>query len=527
MIIIIKLVITHPRRRGLCAGSRNCRYRQHAAATPEPAPVRRARFVATVATVLTSSRRDRLPAVGSTLKLRLSLLITALIALLTLAGGAYVVREARDDIRIEVLSTLNLTGHFLDAQLALMRDRWSTSGYGVPLFQLRELGDVRHLSVRFYDSQGRLLDSNEGSHERAPEAPRWFVRLVRAASAPISPATRTVSYNGTVVGQLIIAADPTYEMDEIWATSRGLLELLLLFFVLVNVLVWWAVAHALQPIEYILAALGEVQRGHLGARLPRFGLPEMSRISVGFNHMAETLELSVAENQRLTRRLLQMQEDERRSLARELHDEIGQCLSAIHADAAAIRNRGGAPVRESAEAIVSVTAQIKDMVRGMLQRLRPAELEGLGLEAAVRELVAAYQHRNPQMTCTLRMGQGLGILQPEVSTAAYRVIQECLTNIARHARAQRVDIEVGLSELPSGAPAAAQVAALPGETLRVAVADDGKGFDIAAPQAGFGLMGIRERVKVLDGVCSIDSAPDQGTRICVNIPLPAPGEIAA
>lgn len=88
-------------------------------------------------------RRDRLPLVGSTLKLRLSVWITALIALITLAGGAYVVREARDDIRSEVLSTLNLTGHFLDARLALMRDRWSLTGYVVPLCQLRELGDGR------------------------------------------------------------------------------------------------------------------------------------------------------------------------------------------------------------------------------------------------------------------------------------------------------------------------------------------------------------------------------------------------
>lgn len=470
-------------------------------------------------------RTERLPAVGSTLKLRLSLLITALIALMTLAGGAYVVRQARDDIRIEVLSTLNLTGHFLDAQLALMRDRWSTSGYAVPLFQLRELGDVRHLSIRFYDAQGRLLDSNEGSHERAAEAPRWFVRLVRAASAPIAPATRTVSYNGAVVGQLIIAADPTYEMDEIWATSRGLLTLLLLFFVLVNVLVWWAVAHALQPIEQILAALAEVQQGHLQTRLARFGLPEMSRISVGFNHMAETLEHSVAENQRLTRRLLQMQEDERRSLARELHDEIGQCLSAIHADAAAIRNRGGASVRESAEAIVTVTAQIKDMVRGMLQRLRPAELEGLGLAAAVGELVAGFQQRNPQIACTLQLPPALGTLPPELSTAAYRVIQECLTNVARHAGARRVDIEVGLGAAAAVRPAHAEAA--PAAVLRVAVSDDGRGFDVDAPRGGFGLMGMRERVKVLDGDCSIESAPGRGTRICATIPVPIAYDSAA
>src|ERR1700733_11419217 len=171
--------------------------------------------------------RHRSPAVGSTLKLRLSLLITALVALVTLAGGAYIVRKARDDIRSEVLSTLNLTGHFLDAQLAVMRDRWTTTGNVVPLFQLRELGDVRHLSVKFYDSEGRLLDNNEGSHDRAPDAPGWFVHLVRAASAPMPPAIRTVSFNGIAIGQLVIAADPTYELDEMWSTSRGLLELLL------------------------------------------------------------------------------------------------------------------------------------------------------------------------------------------------------------------------------------------------------------------------------------------------------------
>lgn len=465
--------------------------------------------------------------VGGTLKLRLSLLITALIALLTLAGGAWVVRQARDDTRDEVLSTLNLSGHFLDAQLALMRDRWQESGRVVPLFQLRELGDVRHLSVRFYDDAGRLIDSNEGSHDRAPQAPRWFVRAVRAASTPIPPAIRAVNFNGVAVGRLVIAADPTYEMDEIWATSRGLLELLLLFFVLVNVLVWWAVAHALRPIERILYALGEVERGHLGTRLPRFGLPEMSRISIGFNHMAETLEQSVAENQRLTRRLLQMQEDERRSLARELHDEIGQCVSAIHADAAAIRNRGGAAVRESAEAIVAVTAQIKDMVRGMLQRLRPAQIEGVGLEAALRELLAAFEQRNPDTVCNLQVRAGLGDLQPELSTAAYRVVQECLTNVARHARAHRVDIEVELSAAANDAIAAPEVVATLGASLRVSVQDDGRGFDSAAPQRGFGLMGMRERVKVLDGVCRVDSAPARGTRVSVRIPLPPAQEDAA
>jgi len=461
---------------------------------------------------------DGIPGIGTTLKVRLSILITALLAIVTLVGGAYVVRKARDDIRAEVQSTVTLTGHFLDAQLEILRDRWSVSGYSVPLFQLRELGDVRHLSVRFYDYNGRLLDGNENAGSRTPIAPHWFAWLVLATSPPMQPAIRTVSFNGAPLGRLVIAADPTYEMDEIWTTSSGLLELLLVFFVLVNGLVWWAVSRAMRPVERILGGLGEIRRGNLAVRLPYFGLPEMSRISIGFNHMADALELSVAENKSLTRRLLQMQESERSSLARELHDEIGQCVSAIHADAAAIRNSGGQAVRESAEAIVAITGRIKDMVRSMLQRLRPPVLEELGLATALRELVAAFQQRNPQVICSLGTSGELASLDPEFAVAVYRVIQECLTNIMVHAGAHHVAIEVvHTSDTQAIGPG------VPGPpVMSLTVTDDGVGFVSTAEHRGFGLTGIRERVKVLGGNCRIDSNPGHGTRVSVDVPAPPP-----
>jgi two-component system sensor histidine kinase UhpB len=164
----------------------------------------------------------------------------------------------------------------------------------------------------------------------------------------------------------------------------------------------------------------------------------------------------------------------------------------------------------------------------MLQRLRPAEIEGVGLEAALRELLAAFEQRNPDTVCSLQVRAGLGDLQPELSTAAYRVVQECLTNIARHARAHRVDVEVELSvPAANDAVAAPQAPASLGTALQVSVQDDGRGFDPAAPQRGFGLMGMRERVKVLDGVCRVDSAPSRGTRISVRIPLPSAQQDAA
>ncbi|WP_084183113.1 ATP-binding protein [Nevskia soli] len=449
--------------------------------------------------------------VGTNLKWRLSLLITVLIAMMTIAGGDYVVQKARQDIRMEVRSTMSLTGHFLDAQLAVLHDHWRGQGYAIPLFQLRELHDVRHLEVNFYDSRGRLIDSNEEGGERQPEAPGWFVWLVRSYSPPMEPNRRSVTFEGAPVGELVIQPDPTYEIDEIWATSRGLLLLLSLFFVLINGLVWWAVSHAMRPVEYILGALGEIGDGNLGTRLPAFGLPEMSRISVGFNHMAETLERSVAENRSLTRRLMQMQEEERKNLARELHDEIGQCVTAIHADAVAIRNRGGTPVRESAEAIVEAIGRIKDMVRSILQRLRPAALEGLGLGAALRELTGGFRQRNPQLACTLRLSDETVELQGELGITLYRVVQECLTNISRHAGANAV--EIVLSRLQAG----------PGEVdrLELSVRDDGRGFDERSGRGGFGLLGMRERVRALGGICVIDGASGKGTSVTVRLPWPA------
>ena len=237
--------------------------------------------------------------------------------------------------------------------------------------------------------------------------------------------------------------------------------------------------------------------------------------------MAATFEQSITENQRLTRQLLNAQENERSSLARELHDEIGQCVSAIHADAVAVRNRGGETVRESAEAIVQVAGHIKDIVRSMLRRLRPAYLEGLALEAALCEQVAGFRQRNPEVACTLNISPELADLNGEVGIAIYRLVQESLTNIAVHANARNAIIEVTASD---NEPNHRQVRGVPTVgSVRITVADDGAGFFLMSANQGFGLTGIRERVKAFGGSCSIDTHPGRGTRISVLLPrIPAP-----
>jgi len=448
------------------------------------------------------------------LKLRLMLLITLLIALFCLASGVYIVRRAQNDIRGEAYSATDLVEHYLEAELALAHAAWRLNNDNMPQLQLAQLKDVRHVEVYFYNAVGTLLESSASGPGHAPEVPFWFGWLVQRSFEPVPDVHRFVDFDGFAVGVLVIHPDPAFEIDEIWNVTRGLLGLLIVFSLVVNALVWWAVGRALRPLDHIRTALNELTAGRLDARLPAFDLPELASLSGDFNRMVGTLERSMAENHRLTRRMIQTEEDERKRIARELHDEIGQCVTAIHADAVSIRRAGGtadAVIRESAAAIIEVTARIKDMVRGMLQRLRPTIIEGLGLEAALCELEAAFRQRNPQTDCSLRVDPAAAGLTGELATTIYRVAQEALTNVARHARAGQVSIEVAVAhKSPPGAAA----------VLTATLYDDGGGFDPEAITEGFGLLGIRERIAGLGGAVTIRSAVGQGTRITVELPWP-------
>jgi two-component system, NarL family, sensor histidine kinase UhpB len=202
-----------------------------------------------------------------------------------------------------------------------------------------------------------------------------------------------------------------------------------------------------------------------------------------------------------------VQEEERERLARELHDEIGQCVTAIHADAFTIHRAAAATdsiIHESATAIMDITARIKHMVRGMLQRLRPAAIQRLGLEGALRELETAFRQRNPRTTCSLTVNLPANDIESDLAMAIYRVVQEGLTNIARHAHASQVTIEVNA-----------------GEVLTVSLRDDGLGFDPHSVTEGFGLLGMKERTMGFGGKMTLESVAGQGSLIRAEFPWPA------
>jgi signal transduction histidine kinase len=219
----------------------------------------------------------------------------------------------------------------------------------------------------------------------------------------------------------------------------------------------------------------------------------------------------------LSSRMLEIQEQERRSLARELHDEIGQVLTAVKIDLQTQMMRLGAgTATESLEGSVGLVDEALARVRGLSLDLRPSQLDDLGLAPALRWYLDR-QSRSCELDIQFRAELPAERLDPGVETACFRIAQEAMTNVLRHAAARQVRVDLRVAD---------------GE-LELTVEDDGRGFNVPAAQAraaggaSLGLLGMEERAELAGGRMEMHSEPGIGTRIRVRFPVGAGAEGAA
>ena len=213
------------------------------------------------------------------------------------------------------------------------------------------------------------------------------------------------------------------------------------------------------------------------------------------------------ENRRLAMEYLRIQEVERKHLARELHDELGQSLNAIKLDAVSIIDGGAEPVfsMRTANAIMGTVDHVHGVVTGMIGRLRPVGLDELGLVAAIEHCVDHWRQRLPETRFQLAVSGNWEDLGETLNLTIYRLIQEGLTNVYKHARAGNVVIE--LQRAPDAR-----------DELSLSVADDGAGMMSTARSSRFGVLGMRERVEMMGGQFVLDSEPGRGVRFAAVIP---------
>ncbi|AGW90748.1 hypothetical protein N234_11980 [Ralstonia pickettii DTP0602] len=381
-------------------------------------------------------------------------------------------------------------------------------------------GQMRHLRLHLEDGAGRVLvDASQPARRKDAEDQDRLLTFLQADMAAAESAWEIGARDGTVY-RAALRWDPASELREARADVAGNLAMLALYGVLLLGCLLWTVRRAFTPLQQILDAIGHYEQKDYSVRLPAMRIRELDLIRGALNHLAGALAEHQAERRALSRKLLDAQECERARLARELHDEFGQVLTAMRADATyLVRKSAHAPMLQIvANDLAGHCARIQDEVRHLLHRLRPhgARPDGrlASLERLLQDLVRSWREQPGQsvrLDCDVDIGDAA--LGPDLTLTLYRITQEALTNVMRHAGARRVAI---------------RIAATVRGAVHWCVEDDGRGIgDItAAQQRSHGLRGMQERAWAHCATLCIGPAEVMGEavgcRLSASFPLPAP-----
>ncbi|CAN4270329.1 COG4585 Signal transduction histidine kinase [Methylophilaceae bacterium] len=437
------------------------------------------------------------------LKFRLNLLITLLSLAFILVVGSILVSDTRTSIRERVEAASRVTVQLLDTVIisSALNPEYGQTDRVLQSF-LQSLGYVRSSHIVLYDISGNVLYTSPPSTYKADvQAPKWFEKMVQP---PVETVERQIRY-----GSLVVSSSAAGSIREAWSGFRQLMWVGLFFFVLLNLMVYALLSHSLKPIKPILTSINRMERGDLSTRLPTFTLPEFNRIGHSLNRMAESLamERQLEENRQLTQLIQTHIEDERRSLARELHDELGQYVTAIKTFAVAIVNKAkdkSPDIAANAQTIVGAANQIYEGMHSIIRQLRPGALDNLGLSETLRDAMQYWQTLHANVRFELKLNGQLDDLGESLNINVYRIVQESINNALKHAQAKSIEVSLTLLE----------------NELQLLIKDDGVGMNMASVDQSqhFGLLGIRERVQGFHGSFSLLSEPNRGTAIHINIP---------
>ena len=346
-------------------------------------------------------------------------------------------------------------------------------------------------------AQSRVMTSSE-------EAPAWFRRLIG-----VHPQSLSIGLLTPKGASLVLSTDPSNEIAEVWRQTSDAFGVLLLFCGGACVSIYLIVGHALRRFGAFDAALSQIADGRYDTALAERGPPEFARLARGFNRMAARIRDVEQRNRELREQILILQEEERAEIARDLHDEVGPYLFAIHVDAGDIprlsRDKAGDQVIERAGSIRDAAAHIQKHVRAILRQLRPNDALEFGLQTAIGELVAFWSRRRPEVQFYVSVELAGAPIARKIETVAYRLVQESVSNAIRHGDPGHIEVTVAREA---------------GDQLLVAVFNDGVALGPDGVGAGMGIIGMAERVKALRGRFEIDGARG-GVRTCARLPLGA------
>ena len=331
--------------------------------------------------------------------------------------------------------------------------------------------------------------------------PDWFVRRL---AIPEFKAAFPVMIEGRRVGDIVFAPDMSADIYEKWIGFLAIACSGITLMLLTGAIAHFTARSALRPLQSLGDGLTRMRTGDYEQPIAPAGPPEIRKSAQEANELARTLKRLSQDNRSLLRRIVSLQDDERQDMARELHDELGPLLFGIRANTVALLDSipsGQARLRRAAEGIVQSVETLQQANRRILDRLRPLYIQELGLERSIQTLLQNAKKQAGDLKVTSQIDTTLNEVDGLLSQTVYRVIQEAVTNVLRHAKANTMHVAADIND----------------REVTVEVSDDGIGFP-ADRMFGRGLTGMLERVRALSG--TLELLREEG-RTCVRCRLPA------
>lgn len=453
-------------------------------------------------------------------------LVTRLLLRLMVVGGAMMLialaltlLSARRDIADEVDSSQRIGQ--LVSTLSEFHGSQTLEQRVAAIDALNLSGTLRNFRVALLDDDGHRLSRAPDPEPEPGLLASWMLQGRDAQDYRLSQTLPDGS-------RLTLVLEPQPQAESAEAVRAALLQFGLFGAITLALVIalWVSVRRALAPLSGILAGIARIESGDYRVRIADCATRELNLVAQALNHLAEALTEQLAKQRELLHRLQDVQEEERRRLAHELHDEFGQLLTALQVDASyLLKQTAGQPsLQECAKAMYDNSGSILAQLRGLLAQLRPYGLQAgeenqIALEQALRDLVRQRQLRgDTSLHCRLSVALHEAPIPPRLAVAIYRIAQEALTNVMRHAGA--TEVRMVLDADPQS------------QMLTLSVADNGRGLRSDGPPGresgseGIGLVGIRERVLANQGSLQLQNGPDGGLMLVARFPLPHADERA-
>jgi len=422
------------------------------------------------------------------LKNRLTLYINSLLVIAMIVGIAGIMLAAKKNVRDEILSTQSLAVFAIENGIKKNPDFYLFQEEGES-FGLANLNQLRHLRIQFFDTQDNLIDSSQPNLDKQNRAPKFIEMIMTSLLTTMPPKIIPIDSRGKSLGYILIKPDPAYEINEIWQQVKSGLIVILIFFIFINLVIYFVFFHTLQPINELLDGFKKLENENYKVRINKTNISELNNIGQKFNNTVRKIKETNMRVHKLSQDLINIQEQEKKELARNLHDELGQSLTAIQAEAASIKNSKKAKSQLIAvENIISLSKSMMSSTRELIKKLSLGILDEVGIKIALDDLVTNWLKRNPNIKMKYEFDQvTLEKLHKDNHQHLYRIVQEALTNISKHATPLKVSIVI--KSLLSG-------------KVKIEIINDGVKKK-NKESTGMGLSGIRERVAQMHGQIKI------------------------